>query len=203
MDTKITEMTQELEDRMNALKGLVLGVVLIVGMGLSVMAQTEGEKPAAMPQMGPPQELQQLAKMVGSWNYAGEMRMSPDAPWTPHTAYNVNSFVCGGAAFQTDFTGPMMGMEMKGLGLITFDRETGKWQSIWTDNLAGRISYYEGDFKDGKLVVSGQDEMQGQTSYTRTTYLDITDTTHKFTMESSMDGQSWFVSMQGTYTKKQ
>ena len=45
--------------------------------------------------------------------------------------------------------------------------------------------------------------MQGQISYSRTTYHDITDTTHKFMMESPLDGQNWFVSMQGTYTKQQ
>jgi hypothetical protein len=176
----------------------------VLALGVPVFAQETADSAAPqMPPMGPPAELQQMAKMAGSWDYAGEMRMSPDAPWTPHTAYNVNSFVCGGAAFQTDFTGPMMGMEMKGLGLTMYDRETGKWQTIWIDNIAARISYYEGDFKDGKLVFSGQDKMQGQTMYTRITYFDITDTTHKFLMENSMDGQTWFVSMQGTYTKKQ
>lgn len=188
---------------MNVSKGIALVAVFIVAMGVCAMAQTEGEKPAAMPQMGPPQELQQLAKMVGTWNYAGEMRMSPEAQWTPHTAASVNSLACGGAVLQTEFTSSMMGMEMKGLSLTAYDRETGKWQAIWTDNIAARISFYEGDFKEGKLVVSGQDKMQGQTMYTRTTYFEITDTTHKFTMENSTDGQTWFVSMQGTYTKQQ
>ena len=96
-----------------------------------------------------------------------------------------------------------MGMEMKGLSLITYDRETKKWQTIWTDNIAARISYYEGEFKEGKLVFSGQDLVQGETMYSRFTYQDITDTTHKFIMENSPDNQTWYVSMQGTYAKQQ
>jgi len=175
-----------------------------IALCVPVLAQETADSAAPqMPPMGPPPELQQLAKMVGTWDYAGEARMTPDAPWMPHTAAAVNAFVCGGAAYQSDFIGPIMGMEMKGLGLTTFDRESGKWQTIWTDNMAARISYYEGDFKDGKLVFSGQDKMQGQTIHTRVTYSDITDTTHKFLMENSMDGQTWFESMRGTYTKKQ
>lgn len=203
MDTNITGITQELEDRMKTVRNIVMIIMAGLALCVPVFAQETADSTAPqMPPMGPPQQLQQLAKMVGAWQYAGEMRMTPDAPWMPNTATSVNLYTCGGATFQTEFTSSIMGMEMKGLSLTCYDRETGKWQSIWTDNLAGRISYYEGDFKDGKLVVSGQDKMQGQTTYTRTTYYDITDSTHKFTMENSMDGQSWFVCMQGTYTKQ-
>jgi len=203
MDTNISGIIEKLEDGMNVLKGSFLGVVLVVGMGMSVMAQTEGQKPATMPQMGPPKELQQLAKMEGTWDYTGEVRMGPDSPPMPHTAVSINSFTCSRAAFQSDFSSTVMGMQMKGLQLTTFDRETGKWQTIWIDNMAARISYYEGDFKDGKLVFSGQDKMQGQTIYSRFTFSDITDTSHKYQMENSTDGQTWYTSMQGTYTRKQ
>ena len=204
MDTNITEITQELEDRMKTARNMMILVAFGLALSVPVFAQETGDSATPqMPPMGPPPEIQQLAKMVGTWQYAGEMRMTPDAQWMPNTATSVNSYTCGGAVLQTDFTSSMMGMEMKGLSLTAYDRETGKWQSIWTDNIAGRISYYEGDFKDGKMVVSGQDKMQGQTTFTRTTYHDITDSTHKFMMENSMDGKSWFVCMQGTYTKQQ
>jgi hypothetical protein len=181
-------------------------MIIMAGLALSVPAFTQETDDSAAPQMppmGPPPELQKLARMVGTWDYAGEVRMGAEAPWMPHTAVSINSYACGGAVFQTDFTSPVMGMEMKGLGLTTYDRETGKWQTIWIDNMAARISYFEGDFKDGKLVFSGQDKVQGQTMYSRFTYQDITDTTHKFIMENSLDNQTWYVSMQGTYAKQQ
>ena len=180
---------------------MILLAVLVTG--LPVLAQQKGD--SAMPQMpsfGPPAEMQQVAKFVGTWKFQGEMRMDPTKEWTKSEATCVFSYVAGGAALQMEYTGPMMGMEMKGLGLTGFDRETGKWQSIWTDNLAGRISYYEGDFKDGKLVVTGKDTMQGMTMYTRMTDYDITDKTIQWMMESSMDGQTWAPVMRGTYTKQ-
>ena len=182
--------------RMLVLSGLMLGV--------PVFAQQTGESAAPqMPPMGPPPELQQLAKMAGTWDYAGEVRMGADAPWMPHTATSVNAFTCGGAIFQTEFSSTMMGMEMKGLSLTAYDRETGKWQTTWSDNIAARISYFEGEFKEGKLVFSGQDKIPGGTIYSRFTYSDITDTTHQFLMENSADGQTWYTSMKGKYTKKQ
>ncbi len=179
-------------------------IVALIGLliALPVLAQGEGKEAGKAPTFGPPPEMSQLAPFIGTWKFQGEMRMDPSAAWTPNTATVVNSLVCGGAAMQTDFSGPMMGMEMKGLSLTGFDREIKKWQTIWTDNLAGRISYYEGDFKDGRLVTSGKDLMNGVTMYSRSTYYDITDKTIKWTMESSMDGQTWYVSMQGTYTKQ-
>ncbi|MCX6835991.1 MAG: DUF1579 family protein [candidate division Zixibacteria bacterium] len=185
----------------------VRNVLMLAALGLAlsvpVLAQQAGDSAAQkMPPMGPPPELQQLARMVGTWDYTGEVRMGPDSPPMPHTAVSINSFTCGGAAFQSDFSSTIMGMGMKGLQLTTFDRETGKWQTTWIDNFGARISYYEGDFKDGKLVFTGQDKMQGQTIHSRFTFSDITDTSHKYLMENSMDGQSWYTSMQGTYTKQ-
>ena len=183
---------------------MMMLVALSLAPSVPVLAQdTADSATPQMPTIGPPPELQQLAKLAGSWEYAGEVRMGPDAAWMPHAATSVNSFTCGGAVFQTDFTSSVMGMEMKGLSLITYDRETKKWQTIWTDNIAARISYYEGEFKEGKLVFSGQDLVQGETMYSRFTYQDITDTTHKFIMENSPDNQTWYVSMQGTYAKQQ
>lgn len=182
---------------------LVIVVALVaLAISLPLAAQTEGEGAGQAPTFGPPPEMSQLAPFIGSWKYQGEMRMDPSAAFTPNTATVVFSLVCGGAAMQSDFSGPMMGMEMKGLSLTGYDRELKKWQTVWTDNLDGRMSYYEGDFKDGKLVVSGKEVMQGMTMFSRSTYYDITDKSIKWTMESSTDGKVWYVSMQGTYTKQ-
>ena len=185
---------------------LVRIVMLVALFGLAsslpILAQTEGQEAAQAPSFGPPPEMSQVAKFVGTWKYLGEMRMDPTAEWTQHSATATFSLACGGAVLLEDFTGPMMGMEMKGLCLLAYDRETKKWQAVWTDNFGARISTYEGDFTDGKLVTSGKDLMQGQTMYTRTTYSEITDKSMKWLMENSMDGQNWFISMQGTYTRQ-
>lgn len=188
---------------MKTARVIMMIVLVALVAGLPALAQQKGD--SAMPQMppfGPPAEMQQVAKFIGTWKFQGEMRMDPTREWTKNEATCVFSYVAGGAALQMEYSGPMMGMEMKGLSLTGFDRESGKWQSVWTDNLAGRISYYEGDFKDGKLVVSGKELMQGMTMFSRTTFYDITDKTIQWTMESSMDGQTWAAVMRGTYTKQ-
>ncbi|MEW5795061.1 MAG: DUF1579 family protein [Candidatus Zixiibacteriota bacterium] len=188
---------------MKSVFNIIMIVLAATVPALPVLAQHEGHgETQEMHAFGPPAEMKQVAGFVGSWKYQGEMRMDPNAEWTKHDAAAVFTLVCGGAALQMDFTGNMMGMEMKGLSLTGFDRETGKWQGIWTDNFAGRMSYYEGDFMDGRLVHSGKDLMQGMTMFTRTTYYDITDKTMNWMMENSMDGQTWFVSMRGTYTRQ-
>lgn len=187
------------------LRGQTLLVLALVALLAALVAAQEegmvtGEQ--TMPQFGPPEEIKQCAAMVGEWHYVGQMKMSPEADWVNHEAEASYEYVCGGAVLQMTFTGMMMGMEMKGLSLTTYDRETKMWQSTWVDNFTGRTSMYTGTFEDGKLSVAGEDLMGGQKMYTRTTSYDITDKEFKWMMENSMDGQNWFISMRGVYSKK-
>lgn len=186
------------------LRGQSLLVLAMVVLMTTIASAQESTMPVGegMPNFGPPEEMQQMAVMVGDWHYAGQMKMSPEADWTNHEAEVSYSLVCGGAALQMTFTGMMMGMEMQGLSLVTFDRETKMWQQIWVDNFAARMSMYTGTFKDGKWSMGGEDLMDGQKMFTRTTTYDITDKEFKWIMENSMDGENWFISMRGVYIKK-
>lgn len=176
-------------------------VALTASFAVAQDATTAQGEPAA-PQFGPPEEIKQIASMVGDWHYAGQLKMDPDSQWIAHEAEVSYSYVCGGAALQMTFVGMMMGMEMQGYSLITYDRETKMWQEIWVDNFVGRMSLYTGTFENNKFVMSGEDLMGGQKMYTRTTSYDMTDKEFKWMMENSMDGQNWFISMRGVYTKK-
>jgi hypothetical protein len=187
-------------------KRLILTTVL-TGLMLVAAAMAQEGKPAPsqemeMPTFGPPEEMKALAPMVGTWHYAGEMRMGPESDWMPHEATTVFSYVAGGAALQMEFTGPMMGMTMYGVGLNSFDRETGLWQGTWVDNFAGRLSLYTGTFEDGRLSLSGTDLMGGKEIFSRQTSFNITDSTFEWMMENSDDGKVWYISMRGTYTKQ-
>jgi hypothetical protein len=177
---------------------LVIGASLITGVSAQEGMEDAGQP---MPEMGPPQQIKDMAFMIGDWTYKGRMRMSPDAEWIEHEAKVVYSYVAGGAALQMEYTGEMLGMEMKGLGLTTYDRETGEWQDIWVDNFGARISLYTGKDEGDKRVASGKDLMEGQVIYTRVTSYDITPVEFKWTMENSTDGKNWYISMEGVYTK--
>jgi len=144
----------------------------------------------AMPEMGVPEQLKNLAFLIGEWTYEGEMQMAP---------------TCEGAIIRYDFVGDMMpGMPtMTGLGLMAYDRGAKEWVQTWSDNFMAGLSRYTGQFKDGEIAMTGVDNMGGMMVTTRVTTFDIEDNTFKWKMEHSMDeGKTWWLSMKGVYTKK-
>ena len=190
------------------MKKLASLVVLLVIFSLTVIpsmaADTVQEKMAEeMPLMGPPEQMKELAFLEGTWDVKGKFRMAPDSAWQEYSAVSTYTYILDGAALRHDFHMPWMGMEMTGLGLQCYDRETQEWQAIWSDNFGGRLSLYSGFRKNGKTVLLGEDKMGGQTFLTRITSWDETDTSFQWTMEHSMDGgKSWYTSMDAAYTKK-
>ena len=91
---------------------------------------------------------------------------------------------------------------MLGLSIICYDRYAKQWTEVWTDNLMARMSHYKGGFVDGKFIMSGEEMApDGSVSYSRATSFDMTETSHKWTMEISTDGENWVVIMKGDFTK--
>ena len=158
----------------------------------------------AMPPMGPPPEMKQMEFLVGDWDIKGKMRMQPtDTNWMEFTSTASNKLVVGGAALQTDYSGPMMGQDFVGLALRTYDRETKQWQQLWVDNFGARIGLYTGGKEGDAWVFSGEDKYGGMTMQGRTVEYDIKPDSYKWKMETSLDGgKTWFTGMEATYTKK-
>jgi len=184
---------------------MMLGALVVLLMGITAMAQEE--KPAGEPamEMGAPAQVKQVAFMIGIWDVSMQYRMSPEAPWTEADAVNTNNMILDGCVLESVLEGDMDGMPMKGIGMTTYSRGLGKWQTMWTDNMGMGISLYTGGFADGKMVFAGQDMMPGGVKMlSRVTSYNITDTTYDWMMENSMDdGQTWYTSMKATYTKRQ
>ena len=62
---------------------------------------------------------------------------------------------------------------------------------------------YTGDFKDGKLVVTGTDiGPDGMTFQSRLTNYNMTDTGFEWMYEMSMDGTNYMTGAKATYTRK-
>jgi len=161
---------------------------------------SEGE----MPEMGPPEELKELSFMVGDWKVEGKMRMDPTSEeWTPYTATCSYEWFADGAALMSTFKGEMFGMPMVGHSIENYDRETGQWQVTWIDNMMARQSNYTGGMEGDKMVITGQDLMEGQVFGTRITVFNMSEKSFDWKMEHSMDdGKTWATFMQATYTKK-
>lgn len=188
---------------------LILCVLLILaGSAMpadSTMARDsmEHKMGGQMPPMGPPEQMKDLAFLVGDWDVTGQMRMGPDQPWQDYTGTSNYHYDCDGAVMASRYESAMMGMKYIGIGFQTYDREDKQWQMTWTDNMSGRMAMYTGYRKNGKTVMVGEDKWMGKTFLTRMTIYDETDSSYQWMMEHSMDGgQNWYTSMKAEYKKK-
>ena len=157
-----------------------------------------------MPEMGAPKQMDVLRPLAGEWNLALKYRGTPEMPWQETKATETSTLVLDGACLMSETRGDMMGTLMKGLGMMSYNRNTKMWQGTWIDNLSGSISYMEGSMKSGNLVFEGEDTMAGQTFKTRATYSNLSSSSYDFSMEMSMDGgKTWVEMMSGKYTRAQ
>jgi hypothetical protein len=182
------------------MRGWILTAVLFGAAGLAAAPAAL----AQMPEMGAPEEMKAMAGMVGEYDVAFEYKMTPEADYTLIQAQASITAILDGACQRMDFKGDMMGMPMHGIGWTTYSRGLGKYQATWVDNLNASISYYEGTRMGDKLVFTGEDYgPDGSTVLGRHTYSDITDNSHKWTMEMSADGgTTWTTWARATYTRK-
>ncbi len=182
----------------------VLGLFLLMS-PVAAIAEEHQKAQEDMPEMGPPQEIKELAFLVGDWDVDMKSKWDPaDEDWI-ETKGTVNyKYVAGGSVIQMTYESQVMDMHFSGFGLQCFDRETGQWQMVWSDNFGARISYYEGTKKDGKLVMTGEEKWLGKTAIGRITIYNETDTSFEWDMESSYDGGKTFIkSAWAKYTKRQ
>ena len=192
---------------MHLLRTLTLCMMALLMLTAVAVAEDKADTGSqdSMPPMGPPPEITELAHMVGTWDVAMQSKWNPeDTAWTQTAGVCTYEYVAAGAALAMTFTADMMGMPFEGYQLLCFDRMTGKWQSTWTDNMAARITWYEGDpMKDGKLVLIGDELMEGKTMPTRITTYNITEDSFDWMMETSFDGgKTFFLGSKAKYTKR-
>lgn len=192
------------------LKMLFVLAMIVVVIGAAAIAgdepsgKTETEQTTQMPPTGPPEQMKMLSDLPGTWNVDQQWKMSPeDTTWQSFPGVSVYKEILDGCAMQFTMKSQMMGMPYEGLGIITYNRETGKWQTIWIDNMGAGMGYYQGDFKNGKFVVSGEEKWQGQTYHSRITTYNITPQKFDWMFEMSTDGgKTWMVMGKSVYTKK-
>lgn len=180
---------------------VILALLAIAAAAMAAdSTKTEG---AAMGPMGAPPEMKQVAFLIGEWDATMKFTMGDTTKWEESKGIAKWEPIVDGGALVGTFESQMSGTPMKGFGLTAFNRETGKWQTTWLDNMLAFISLYEGDFTNGRLTVAGEDIMQGKKYVTRITMYNITPTKFDQLFEMSMDGGKTFVvNGKGTYTKR-
>ncbi|MBD3257138.1 DUF1579 domain-containing protein [candidate division GN15 bacterium] len=180
---------------------------LLVTGGIAALAEDEeaaAQEAPAMPEMGPPEEIQEMDWIVGEWKVTGKLRMDPTQDeWVDYEAVCTYDYTVDGGALEFDYQSEMMGMPMVGYGLQTYNRETGKWQSVWVDNFGCNLYYMEGEYdNNGELVMNGSGTWQGREFLSRLIISNETETSFDWRMEDSYDGgQNYATTMKATYTK--
>ncbi len=179
------------------MNGITRAGVMIVAMLLIV----SGSLFAQMGPMGPPEELKKCEILLGEWEVDMTFYMDTVEMKSKGTAEYTKTL--GGAAIKMDYHSTMMNMPFEGLMLMTYDRETEQWQSVWIDNMAARISFYTGTVDEDKSVMEGEDRYDGKVMLARITTFNHTPDSFDWKYESSADsGETWFTSGIATYTKK-
>jgi hypothetical protein len=183
-----------------------LTVLFLIGILFlaAISAAQEAPKPKlTRASLGPPQEMQQMADLVGTWDVVRHTTWDTTKPPLENQAVCVNTMILGGCALERTVTAKMGPMAYEGKGTISYHQGLKKWFYTWLDNTGGLLSIYQGSMTDGKLVVSGEDVTPLVTVWTRITIFNITANRFEEKIESSADGgKTWRAVATSVYTKR-
>lgn len=182
---------------------LILLVALFVSpLGAQDTADTSAKM--EMPPMGAPDQMKELEFLIGDWDVASEwLNMEDQKTWESYSAVCNYKPIVDGCGLEMSYSGNMMGMPFQGYMIQSYDRVKKQWQAIWLDNMGGKMSFYFGDMKDGKLSLVGEESHQEQSFLSRMSTFNHTSTKFDWTMESSFDrGDTWILVGKAVYTKK-
>ena len=154
-----------------------------------------------MPQTGPPRQLKKIAFLEGDWDVIMKVKPSSQSAWVETQGRSNFQFVLDGAVLQQIYEGVMSGHTFRGIGYIAFNRFTGKWQHVWSDNVAAVISIYEGEFNEGRLEVVGDERTDKTTFQVRASWFNIQADRFEWKLDTSADGVTWTPFMSAVYTR--
>lgn len=156
-----------------------------------------------MPPMGRPAEMDKVEFLLGDWDVTMKMRMSPEAPWVESKGTATTETILDGCVQRMTFEGDVMGMPLVGMDHLSFNRETGQFESFWVDNMSASFSKMSGSLEGDSMVMTGKTMRMGQEMHMRTVSEKVSDDVFEWTMEDSFDGgETWNESMIMTYTRK-
>lgn len=152
---------------------------------------------------GPPEEMKLVANLEGAWDVIMSWKMDPASEeWNTSNATVVYMSVLGGCGMHYTYKDKDTESNFEGSGMLAFNRETGKWQSLWMDNMSAAMSLYEGYYKDGEMVVSAEEQWNGMKYISRITTFNITDDRFEWRYELSMDnGNTFATTGKAVYTR--
>ena len=170
----------------------VLAAVLS-GFAAAVLALPEAPRP------GP--ELARLDYFVGKWHSTGSMKAGPWGAGGAMAGDDDCQKMPGGffVVCRSEGSGPMGAIH--GLGVMGYDAQ----KKVYTWNGFNSMGEHEsaaGTIAGKVWTYTGEQSMGGPTFQTRYTITEGTPTSYDFRAETSQDGKTWTVVMDGRVTKK-
>ena len=129
-----------------------------------------------------------LTKMEGTWKATVRAWQDPAAEPEISHGTSVAKLILGGRFLQSDYEGTMMGMPMKGMGLLGYDNTKKEYCGVWLDNMSTAMMPYSGQF-DGKTRTltchgDGVDALTGMPYTSRMVTSIVNDDKHVWEMYS-------------------
>ena len=137
----------------------IIGILAAtLGPALPVAAQSasKAENQASMAKalesaMTPGEGQKRLNPLIGTFNVAIKIWVTPEGPPIESTAASVNTWVLGGRFVQMMLNGDAPNAPFSGTGHIAYDNVTKNYQAAWMDTGSTAITLYT-----GKLDASGK-----------------------------------------------
>lgn len=160
------------------------------GMGGMDPKMMEAMEKAATP--GP--EHAKMAEHEGNWTVKGQWWMAEGAPAMPMTGTAKFSMIMGGRMLKQEFHSSDNGMEMEGMGFVTYNNTAKRYESTWTDNMGTGMMWMTGKAgADGTVTTTGDcaDPISGQMKKYKFIEKASKDTMHFEMWEITSDGKEW------------
>jgi len=172
---------------------------LAIGLILLIVAAIYAQEPAAVPKPGP--EHEKLGYYVGKWTEEGEIKPSAFGPGGKYTATETCEWLHGKFAILCKEDGTMMGGEMHGTSIMSYNTQEKSYVYFETNNW-GELSYYHGSVDGGTWTWNNEFTINGQQIKGRFTLKRVSDDLANFNFEMSMGDQPSALVMTGKQTRQ-
>lgn len=182
-----------------------LMVVATLWVPAAALAQQPDSKKQPAEEHAPapvPPELAELDWMVGEWKADMRWEASSMGPAGQSTGTETVEEGPGGQSHLSDFKGEIEGQPFEGHGVTTYDPQTKRYVTVWTDSMMPGVMVLEGRKRGEDIVLEGRSTgPDGKPMKHRSTLSDLSEDSYRMTMERQEKGK-WVKAFTIDYTRQ-
>ena len=146
-----------------------------------------------------------LDAFVGDWDYTVKWWMAPGTEPEVSTGTTSIKWIMGGRFLKEKAVGTSMGQPFEGMGIMGYDNEKKKYESVWIDNMGTGMAKDSGTYDPAAKTINEEGTfscpMEGDKTYRSVTKIPANDSfTYEWYMNDK-DGKE-YRAMEITYTRK-